>query len=210
MSSQAYGDLDPAETLGLWVVVPEIDASDRSGSASWAEPVADWVAETRGLDATDLPRIASFLDTLARQSRPSEASWRLAFLLDPDLGAAVWDIAFLEPDERLSARALVRADEDDQLGSEVTEFAWNNRSGLQSVRYGLADRTPVASDRRAGETEIMAHASVTVTRELPGMGDIALLAFTATGHLDSLSLSLVPMQYLLTSDWFAELVGSTF
>lgn len=209
MSTPARDELDPDLMLEHWIAIPTFASGDERAAADWAVPVATEVVASRRLAATSVTGIATFLAGIARQDRPDGAPWRFAHLVDPEIGASVWDVAFLEPDDRLTARDLVRAEEDDQLGAEVVDFERNGLAGTQAVRYELADGTPADPQARAA-TAILAHASITVTRDLPHLGTTSLLAFTTTGHLDSLVVSLEPMQYLLTSDHFAELVAGTF
>lgn len=193
MSIQPVAEFDPASTLDLWTLVPTI--SEGPQRLEWARAAAEQAVEVRGLGATYGDRIAALLDALAADAPPEPASWRLLFFLQPEFGATVWELAFLDPDEAISDRSLVGADEEAQLGNDVSTFEFNGLGGLQCVRFGLIDEASEAP----GEQAIEATAATTVRRTLGGR-PTALLAATRTIHLESMATSLVAMQYLLTSE----------
>ena len=199
MSIQPSAEFDPATTLDLWTLVPTIPAAD--DRAAWAHDAAQEAAELRGLEPAYVERIATLLDALAEDAPPEPASWRLLFFLQPEHGATVWDLAFLDPDATTTERSLVGADEPAQLGNDVSEFEFNGLGGLQCVRFDLVEG---AGDTTPGEQAIEATAAITVSRSLAGR-PTALLAATRTIHLESMATSLVAMQYLLTTELLEQL-----
>ena len=186
------------DTIDNWVVLPR----GRDATERWAGVAATQVCAACDLPDAAQPSVRSYLADVAAIDRPSGYAWRLLFTLDPKLGSTIWDIAFLTPDAAVTEAQLVGADQDFHLGGAVTRFEWNGMPGIQSVRY------EIVGEPRPGEGTIGAIALVVLTRPLPS-GPTTLVARAETCHLDALASSLAPLQYLLCSDEFAELVAAT-
>lgn len=183
-------EFDPADTLDLWVPVPNTDLPD---ATTWAaERAGDW-ARAAGATPEATARVAGFLTALVADPRPDGFSWRLVFIVDPDLGAAVVDLALVDPPAGTELAEVVGTERPDDLGHQVVEFARNGLQGLQAVRFGL-DPAP------ADERPIRVEATLAVRRDVSPYGSVVVVARTRTTHLLPATAALVPLQYLLTSE----------
>ena len=198
MSIPASDEFDLAATIGLWIPVPGVD--DGVDIPAWArERATDWAAGT-GSSISAIDRVTGFLVDLVNDARPSGFRWRLAFVLDPDLGAAVVDLALADVPDDIDLGSIVETNAAEDLGNTVTEFAGNGHCGAQGVRFVL---DPSQSDERAIQIE----ATLVVRREVPPYGSVLVIARARSTHLMPTSAALVPLQHLLTADELLALVS---
>lgn len=199
--TDALGDagLTLDDTLRYWIVIPVAAARDRS----WASTAAEEFARAARLEEGRVPPLTAYLEAVSQLARPRGFQWRFVFLVSPELGPTIWDVAVLSCPADVSLVDLVRLGDEGQLGRQTQQFEWNSTSGIQATRFD------VDSESEDDERSIAGRSTVAVVRELPGLGQVVLCAEAQSALLDGLALSSTPMQYLLTSDAFADLVAAT-
>jgi hypothetical protein len=194
-------EYDPTSTLPLWIPIPQ--SSEVSDVAAWADTSATAWCAASGADQQAKTRVATFLSALMDSPRTDGFDWRLVFMVEPDFGATVFDLALAEADPAVGLDTLVGATRAGQLGQDVQHFSVNNIDGSQSVRFDLQ------GEESDDERTISAAATTAVTRDVPPYGPVTLLARTVTHHIEPLATAMVPLQYLLTSEELLDLVSGT-
>lgn len=189
-------DLDA--TLSSWIAVPSCDTDAKA--AAWAADQADSWALATLASSVVTARVDGFLSALARLEPNEGFATRLVYLVDPSqLGATVYDVAFLVPDPSVAVGALLRCDFVTDLGSETVAISDGRCEGARVLSFGLLDHAVTA------ESAISGFAGVAVTRAI-GDSDVTLVAHAHSIHLESLATSVEPLQHLLTSDVLVELL----
>jgi hypothetical protein len=194
-------EYDPISTLPLWIPIPR--SAEVGEVATWADTSATAWCTASGAHPEAQTRVAAFLTALVDSPRADGFDWRLVFMVEPDFGATVFDLALAQADPEVSLDALVGATRPGQLGQNVQHFSVNDINGSQSVRFNLG------GEESDDERTISAVATVAVTRDVPPYGAVTLLARTVTHHIEPLATAMVPLQYLLTSEDLLDLVSGT-
>lgn len=186
-------------TLDLWTVIP--DPQPGLDLSEWASGQTERWREATGADEAAGGRVRAFLTALVDDVRPGAYPWRVVFLVDPDHGAAVFDLTLLDQDPALPLTQLVDGDIEAELGSDTRTFALNGIEGVRSVRFNTDD--PAAKAERV----IRAQASAAVSREVPPWGVCTVLARAESVHLEALAIAMQPLEHLLTCDELLALIS---
>jgi len=151
-------------------------------------------------DPETVEGLRAMLEVLALQPTRLTEAVRLLFMPYPDFGGVVYEVvaARADGDRAATGPMLVGADAPAPLGRALSEFAHENRIGLQCTRFHSevsgADRTIVAST------------TATVRWPLSPADELDLVAYAETSDLEALAMSLVPLQHLLCSEVVLELL----
>lgn len=204
--------LESLEPVRLWQFVPPEAALP--DPVAWAEATAADMARELSLTDPDAPeRLAAMLLFLAAEEIPDPFAWRFLFMVDPDVGGAVYHVAFLDPEggearQAAWAQAAAQVAAPGVPGAWVEDFTLEGLAGSAYVGFEVLDPPePLPTGESLDHSPLAVHVQIVVRRDLPGLGVTDVLADCRTCHLESAVMSLDPARHLLCAPGLADLVA---